>query len=213
MSGHAKFAPMKNLGLSDYKIIIFWLAVFYFTHLFMSGADHYLALTREAMGKYFNYKWFLIGHITAGGGALILGPFQFWKRLQRNYKKAHRVMGILYLLAILVSSISAVVLAHTTAYTINWPYAFSTQVWATVWIITTGIAYWAALKKQFKMHEVWMTKSYIVTVAFLVSGLALKIPIVYRLGSFDEISPSFFWFGWSVPLFVHEVVLAVKRKR
>jgi hypothetical protein len=55
-----------------------------------------------------------------------------------------------------------------------------------------------------------MTKSYIVTVAFLISGLALKLPVVYKLSSFEDISPSFFWFGWAVPMFVYEVVLAVR---
>jgi hypothetical protein len=203
---------IKNWGWSDYRIIALWLGIFFLTHSFMSGADHFLALTPEAMGKYFSYKWILIAHITAGGGALVLGPFQFWKRLQQGNWKVHRVIGVLYLLAVLVSSVCAVILAYTTAYAINWAYAFSLQVWVSVWIIATFIAYGSALTKRFKLHKEWMTRSYIVTVAFIVSGLMVKLPLIQQLGSFAEISPSLFWFGWSVPLFVYEVVLAAKRK-
>jgi uncharacterized membrane protein len=206
---------MKNtnkLELNDVFQVLRWALIIFITWTFMHGADHYLAFTKEALGKYFNYRWFLIAHITAGGGALILGPLQFWEKL-RNYSwKLHRIIGFLYLLAILTSSISAVVLAHTTAYAINWAYAFSAQVWVSVWIITTFIAYWAAIKRRFKLHKEWMVRSYIVTLAFIVSGLALKLPIVQQLGDFADISPSFFWMGWSVPLFVYEVVLSFKRK-
>ncbi len=178
----------------------------------MHGADHYLQLTPEALGKYFKFRWFLIAHITAGGGALLLGPLQFWKRFQQDNWRLHRILGILYLLAVLVSSICAVVLAYTTAYAVNGPYAFSAQVWVSVWIISTYIAYRSAIKRKFKLHKEWMTRSYIVTVAFLISGLLLKMPFIQKLGSFEDISPSLFWFGWAVPLFVYEVILSAGRK-
>jgi hypothetical protein len=125
--------------------ILFWLAIFLITHSFMRGADHFLKLTPEALGKYFDLRWVLIAHITAGGGALILGPIQFWNQLRVYSKRAHRIIGLLYLLAILVSSVCALILAFTTSYKVNWAYAFSLQVWVSVWIITTGIAYWTAI--------------------------------------------------------------------
>ena len=106
----------------------------------MSGADHFLQLTPEALGKYITLRWVLIAHITGGGGALILGPLQFWSRLRARYIMLHRWLGLTYLLAILVSSICAVILSFTTAYDVNRAYAFSLQVWASVWIISTIIA-------------------------------------------------------------------------
>jgi hypothetical protein len=197
---------------ADFLSILFWLSIFALTHYFMRGADHFLQLTPEALGKYFTFRWILIAHITAGGGALVLGPLQFWKRLQQYSWKAHRIIGILYLLAILTSSLCALILANTTAYEVNGAYAFSLQVWVSVWIISSFIAYRSALKKKFKLHKEWMTRSYIVTVAFIVSGLLVKLPVIQRLGNFADISPSLFWFGWSVPLFVYEVILSAGRK-
>ncbi len=192
--------------------VLLWLAILGLTHTFMRAADHFLELSPEAMGKYFNLRWILILHITAGGGALVLGPLQFWKRLQGGSWRLHRVLGLLYLLAILASSACALILAFTTAYKINWAYAFSLQVWVAVWVITTFIAYRCALKKRFLSHKEWMMRSYLVTFAFIVSGLLLKTDYVQQLGTFDEISPSFFWMGWSVPLFGYEVLLSFRRK-
>src|SRR5690606_30577727 len=109
--------------------------------------------------------------------------------------------GTLYLLAILVSSFSALVLAFTTSYQVSLSYAFTLQIWVSVWISATAFAYYYAIKKRFILHEEWMTRSYIVTLAFVISGLIFKIPYVQSLGSFSEIGTPLFWFGWSVPLY------------
>ena len=197
---------------ADLLPVLIWLAILGLTHTFMRAADHFLELSPEATGKYFNLRWILILHITAGGGALVLGPLQFWKRLQGGSWRLHRVLGLLYLLAILASSTCALILAFTTAYKINWAYAFSLQVWVAVWVVTTFIASRCALKKRFLSHKEWMMRSYLVTFAFIVSGLLLKTDYVQQLGTFDEISPSFFWMGWSVPLFGYEVLRSFRRK-
>lgn len=192
--------------------VLLWLGILGITWSFMHSADHFLELTPEALGKYFNLRWVLIAHITAGGGALVLGPLQFWEALRSRGWKLHRVLGLLYLLAILTSGTCAIILAFTTAYEVNWAYAFSLQVWVSVWFIATFIAYRSALQKKFKLHKEWMCRSYIVTLAFIVSGLLLKTSFVQGLGSFADIAPSFFWMGWSVPLFIYEIVLSARRK-
>jgi hypothetical protein len=202
-----------KIDKTDIIPIAMWAAITFITWLFMHGADHFLELTPEALGKYFELRWVLIAHITAGGGSLILGLIQFWPKL-RNYSwKIHRVIGILYLLAVLVSSVCAVILASTTAYAVNWAYAFSLQIWVGVWISSTAIAYYTALKKNFVLHRQWMTRSYIVTLAFVVSGLLIKTTFVQNLGTFEDISPSLFWLGWAVPLYLYEMFLAGKDVR
>lgn len=199
-----------KLTKTDSIPLLIWVIVIFITWTFMHGADHFLDLTPESLGKYYDYKWVLIAHITAGGGAIISGMIQFWEKL-RNYSwKLHRLIGFIYLLAVLTSSFCAVILAFTTSYKVNWPYAFSAQIWVSVWITSTFIAYYAALKKKFQLHKEWMIRSYIVTLAFVISGLIIKIPYIQSLGSFEEISPSLFWMGWSVPLFIYEVIRSGK---
>lgn len=199
-------AKQFKLKTTDAIPLVIWILVFFVTWTFMYGADHFLELTPDAMGKYYEFKWILIAHITAGGGSIVLGIVQFWKKL-RNYSwKLHRFIGFLYLLAVLVSSLCAVILAFTTSYEVNLPYAFSLQIWVSVWISATVLAYFFAIKKKFKLHQEWMTRSYIVTMAFVISGLILKTSYVQNLGSFKDISPSLFWFGWAVPLYVYEII-------
>lgn len=195
-----------RLTTTDIIPMSIWILVFFITWTFMKGADHFLELTPQAIGRYYSFKWFLIAHITAGGGSIVLGLIQFWKKLRTSSWKLHRIIGFLYLLAVLVSSLCAVVLAFTVSYEIGFPYAFSLQVWVTVWISSTMLAYYFAVRKSFKLHQEWMVRSYIVTIAFVISGLILKIPYVQSIGAFDEISPSLFWFGWSVPLYIYEII-------
>ncbi|MES2779750.1 MAG: DUF2306 domain-containing protein [Bacteroidota bacterium] len=207
-----KFKTLK-LSTTDITLIFIWLLVIYITWTFMHGADHFLELTPEAMGKYYNYKWILIAHITAGGGALILGIVQFWKKLRIYSWILHRIIGFLYLLAVLISSFCAVVLAFTTSYNVNLPYAFSLQIWVSVWISATALAYFFAIKKKFKLHQEWMIRSYILTMAFVISGLMLKTPYIQNLGRFEDISPSLFWLGWSVPLYIYEIVRSINQSK
>lgn len=208
MAQHTQHQAAFSLTISDFIPFAAGASIFSLTWLFMHGADHFLLLTPAALGKYFELRWILIAHITAGGGSLVLGLFQFWKKLRTYSWKLHRIVGFLYLLAVLASSVCAVILAFTTAKVVNWAYAFSLQVWVTVWISATAIAYYAAIKRRFKQHEEWMVRSYLVTLAFIISGLILKIPAIQSLGSFADISPSLFWMGWSVPLYVYQVWLS-----
>lgn len=195
-----------RLTITDIIPLSIWILVFFITWTFMKGADHFLKLTPEAMGRYYPFKWFLIAHITAGGGSIVLGLIQFWKNLRTSSWKLHRIIGFLYLLAVLVSSLCAVALAFTVSYDIGLPYAFSLQVWVSIWISSTLLAYYFAVRKNFKLHQEWMVRSYIVTIAFVISGLMLKIPYIQNIGAFEEISPSLFWFGWSVPLYIYEII-------
>ncbi len=177
----------------------------------MHAADHYLKMTPEALGKYFRLRWILIAHITAGGGALIIGIVQFWPKL-RNYSwKLHRIIGTLYLLAILVSSICALILSFTTAYIINWGYAFTLQIWASVWISSTSIAYYSVLQKNIQQHKEWMVRSYIVTIGFLISGFAYKLPFMQELSKTEDIGTPLFWMGWSVPLYIYEIIRSSRK--
>jgi uncharacterized membrane protein len=180
---------------------------------FLAGAAHFFKLTREELGKYFDIKWVLLLHITGGGIALLTGPFLLWEKFRNANLKLHRFLGKVYLIAVLISGLLAVYLSLTTAYAVNWAYAFSLQVWVSVWLSASFFAYYAVINKKIKLHKEWMARSYMVSLAFVISALILKIPYVQSLGSFEEISPSMFWFGWAVPLYIYDLYLSAVRKQ
>jgi hypothetical protein len=82
-----------------------------------------------------------------------------------------------------------------------------------VWITATLVAYVVVRQKKFKLHKEWMVRSYLVTWAFVFSALILRLPFIQALGSFADISSSFFWFGWAVPLYIYDLYLSYKRKQ
>jgi uncharacterized membrane protein len=133
--------------------------------------------------------------------------------IQKRNWAIHRLLGKVYLIAVLFSGSCAVFLSLTTAYEINWPYAFSLQVWVSVWITSSFFAYRYVILKKFKLHKEWMMRSYMVSLAFIIGALILKIPAVNTLGRFADIFPSIFWLSWAVPLYVYDVYLSSARKQ
>ncbi len=187
-------------------IVLGWSAYFIATsaHLFDPRRD---------LGKYADVRVLLWLHVSGGAVALLTGPFQFWKELRIKRRSLHRGMGKAYVLAVAISAPCASYLSLTTAHAVSRPYAFALQVWVSVWMLSTWLAYRYARQKKFKLHQEWMVRSYLVTLAFVTSALLFKLPFVASLGSLTEVSPSLFWAAWSVPLFVCDIVLSAQRKQ
>jgi uncharacterized membrane protein len=180
---------------------------------FVAVNAHFFKLTKEELGKYFDIRALLLLHISGGAVALLTGPFQFWEELRARRRELHRAVGKVYVLAIAVSAPCAVYLSFTTASEVGWSYAFSLKAWVSVWIVSTWLAYRHARHKKFKLHKEWMVRSYLATLAFVISALVNKVPLVASLGSFAEVSPGLFWGAWAIPLFIFDIVLSIQRKQ
>lgn len=208
VTGAARGKNTQELWRLSSGIIVIALSAY-----FLLGAAHFFTLDPAMLGKYDKTKWILLLHITGGGIALLTGPLQFWERFRNKRWVLHRQVGRAYLLAILISGSCAVYLSFTTAYAVGWSYAFTLQVWVSVWLTASFLAYRTAVRKKFKLHKEWMTRSYLITVAFVISALLNKLPYIQDKGSFAEVSPSLFWFGWAVPLYIYEIILSLQRKQ
>jgi uncharacterized membrane protein len=173
----------------------------------------YFGFSQERFGRYWDFRWELIGHIGGGLIALLIGPFQFWKSFRNRYWQVHRNLGKIYLVAILLSCICSTYLAWTSAYRINFSWAFALQGLAFAWFVTTGMAYIAVRRRRFNQHREWMTRSYIVTFAFVTFRLFSDLPITISLmPHFEERGPTVIWMSWTVPLLIAEIFISWKRK-
>ena len=217
-------SPLEICGMENLQVkrngkgkeitgIIAGIAVLVLSFYFLGINLHFFRMTPEDLGKYVNVKWIILLHIAGGAVALITGPFQFWDRLRLKNRLIHRRLGWAYCAGVFISSSCAIWLSATTAFQINWAYAFSLHIWIGVWIISSHIALMAAIRKKFVLHKEWMWRSYIATLAFVVSATLLKLPVVQQLGTFAEIGPSFFWLGWAVPMFLYEVTRSFKARK
>ena len=173
----------------------------------------YFGFDKEAFGRYWNYKWPLIGHISGGLLALAIGPFQLSKTFRNKFMTTHKWLGRIYLTAILFGTISATYLAWTSAFRVNFSWAFGLQGLAFAWITTASMAYISVMRGRILQHKEWMIRSYVVTFAFVTFRWLTDLQISHQLmNKFEERGPTIIWLSWAIPLLITEIVLSWKKK-
>jgi len=185
-------AVLVALGLRFYS-----RAVLNYAHF---NAAHY--------GPFWKARWWLVGHLTGGSLALVLGPFQFIGWMRRRYVKVHRWVGRLYLIGVLIGSISAFYMALW----VTEEKAFGVALFylMVAWLITSGMGYLTALRRQFAAHREWMIRSYVVTFGFVVFRLLQDLNVYGSFGIEAQLV-MLVWLAWAGPLLLTEVVLQWRR--
>lgn len=123
------------------KFLAWGILAFFAGKFILHDAIPYFSLDEEVFGRFWKMKWPLVGHISGGLLALVLGPFQFWAGYRNKYMKIHRWTGRLYLTGILIGSLSSVTLALTTGIAIHWTWAFSLLGLASAWFLSSAMAF------------------------------------------------------------------------
>jgi uncharacterized membrane protein len=172
------------------------IAVARYTHL---DAAHY--------GLHWKTRWWLVAHLGGGSLALLLGPFQFIRKLRTQYPQIHRWMGRTYLAGILVASIAAI---YMCIYVTPIPgFGVSLFFLDVAWLTTSSMALLAALCRQFAVHREWMIRSYVVTFGFVVFRLVQVINPFHLPNGINAVTNG--WLCWAVPLLFAEVTLQWRR--
>lgn len=189
------------------------LLMFYVGKVTFQEILPYFSLDKLSYGRFWNYKWPLIFHISCGLIAMIIGPFQFWTSFRAKYIKTHRMLGRIYLIAILIGTISATNLAWTSGYKISFSWAFGLQGLAFAWISTALMAYISIMKRRIAQHKEWMIRSYVVTLGFFFFRILNNSDFVKSLvPEFTERGVTIIWFCWAIPLLITEIVLSWNKK-
>ena len=105
----------------------------------------------------------LIPHTLAGILALVIGPINFSSRIRERYRKLHRVLGRVYVIAVFVGAFTGIALASGR------PGLPGTSMQAAAWIVCTTAAFITARNRQIVTHWQWMARSYAVTFTFVSS--------------------------------------------
>jgi uncharacterized membrane protein len=172
---------------------------------------YYLHYNPEEFEGFWPRRGWLLAHISSGMVALLIGPFQFSRWLRQRYLRLHRVMGRVYLIAILCGSIGALALSITTLD--GGPWSLGLQGLILAWVTTAGMAYYAIRQRQIQVHQEWMVRSYVVTFAFVTFRILYDVPPMSRLGPSTERGITYIWACWAVPLLATEVILQLRRMR
>ena len=127
------------------------------------------------------FKWYLLPHGIAGACALFLGPMQFSDRLRRRYLRLHRVVGYIYVAGALMAAPLGLYIQHFEE-RMAMPRSFTMAAGAdaALWMATTAIALFFALKRKIQLHRQWMVRSYAVAIVFL------EVRVISGIGGWDD---------------------------
>lgn len=140
-------------------------------------------------------------HLAGGALALLAGALQFNATLRRRHLRWHRWTGRIYLLAVLVSGTAAFMLALTTPG--GAPARFGFAGLALCWLLTSTMAWVRILGGDVARHQVWMVRSYALTLAAV--SLRVYLPLAAINGiSFEVAYPVIAWLCWVPNLLLAE---------
>jgi uncharacterized membrane protein len=181
------------------------------TFVFRYVFPYYLHYNPAGFEEYWTRRGWLLVHISSGMVALLIGPWQFSRRLRQRYLRLHRVSGRVYLIAIVCGATAAFYLAFTTADGRSW--GFGLAALALAWLTTGAMAFYAIRQRQIQLHQEWMVRSYIVTFAFVTFRFLNDTPPLSRLGPPNERAIAYIWACWALPLLAAEVIMQLRRMR
>lgn len=150
---------------------------------------------------YFPVRWLLLIHGAAGAVALCLGASQFSSRQRQRHTQLHRVLGRCYVTSV---AIAAPLGIGVTLLRNEPPLRLVVYTQASLWLLSTAVAFYCIRRRNYQQHRQWMIRSYSITLVFLTDRVLDAIPGV---AAFDtDADPSISWFcniiAWVVPTFI-----------
>ncbi len=158
--------------------------------------DVYFAEQRET---YLRHEFALGVHVLSGILALLVGPFQFVRRLRRRFVRLHRFSGAVYVASAIALGVTGLILAPT-AYTGPVAVAGFT-VLDLAMLFTTWTALRMALAGRYAEHRRWMIRSF----SLIMAGVMLRVWVPVYLGlagiglvdfSFETAYAAISWLCW-----------------
>jgi uncharacterized membrane protein len=150
---------------------------------------------------YLSVRWLLVPHGLAGAICLCLGATQFSTRLRQRHARVHRVLGRCYVIGV---AIAAPLSIYITIMRNELPLRVAIYTQASLWLLTTAVAFYCIRRRNFREHRRWMIRSYAITLIFLTDRVLDAIPGVSALDT--DASPNVVWLcniiAWVVPTFI-----------
>jgi len=182
-------------------------------YFYLQYATRYFDWSVESYGSYYWGKRVALAfHLAGGTLALSMGLPQFWMGLRNRFMNVHRWTGRVYVLGVFVGSIGAFLMATAPEQGLGFGFAFALFALAVAWVITTGAAFFAVIRRKIKLHKEWMMRSYIVTLAFVTFRI-LSDYVPYESWGLDpaDYNTAMMWSCWVFPLMIAEVILQFRK--
>jgi uncharacterized membrane protein len=155
---------------------------------------------------FFEYRHLLYGHVLGGGVSLLTGPWQFSAALRRKRPQLHRTLGYIYCFAVLGGGIFGLAMAFFSM--AGWVTHLGFGFLALAWMFATVQAVRFARAGNFPRHQMWMIRSFALSLAAV--SLRIYLPLlIWQLG-FDTGYRVVSWLCWVPNLAAAEWIVANK---
>lgn len=185
------------VGCLAYLALRFWIR---------DPLSYLLDYSQAHFGDYWPRRGALLLHIAGGTLALFAGPTQFSAALRRSHLAIHRWTGRAYVFGVLIGGAAGF---YLSVFTSGHDFGVALFCLALAWWVTTGMAFVAILRRQVTAHREWMTRSYVVTFAFVAFRWMVEWSVWGFLGGSRAATVG--WLCWVVPLLATEVALQWRR--
>jgi uncharacterized membrane protein len=202
---------LKTLALAIVLLIAAGFVIRYVFHYYLNYNEAAFTDPMRGAANYWRMRAWLLLHITSGMLALLIGPWQFSRRLRQRYIQLHRVSGRVYVIAVLCACTAAFRLAIGTTFGKAWGFGLACLAFA--WATTTLMAYYAVRQRQISIHKEWMIRSYVITFAFVTFRVLNDYPPMMNWLPEADRATTYIWACWAIPLLIAEVILQLVRMR
>ena len=161
-------APLQRSSLLRPKYFLFAFVGLMMAYVLRHNESFLIHPNDPVWHHYQPFKWWLLPHGVAGACAILLGPMQFSDRLRQRFTKLHRIVGRIYVGAVLVVGPIGAYIQYFEE-RMGGPRSFSVAagVDAALLVLTTAIAFAFILNGKVQQHRQWMTRSFAVALVFL----------------------------------------------
>lgn len=208
------YSRMKLVALQKYlfRFSWFWIAVgclflFFTTSVYLSFRDdiHFLLAKQDLVGDWVWRTAFYI-HVSSGMLCIALGPFQFLPALRKHRMGLHRLMGKVYVGAILIFSAPTGLYMAFFANGGFWAAAGFFML-SLVWFFFSYLAIYYIKKGNVQKHRQFMAYSFALT--FSAVTLRLWVPILSNYMGVDHDLTVVLtaWINWIPNLLVAHILV------
>lgn len=174
-------------------------------YLWRPPSDYSFAAQRQT---YASFPLIMMLHIGGGIVALLAGTLQFLPWLKR-FRRWHRGVGVTYCAAVAIGGVSGIQAAGFAWGGVSNTAAFGLM--STVWLVTTGMAVVSIARCNVRAHQLWMKRSFAVTLAAVTLRIEIGLFIFVGGLSFADTYRIVPWTSWVLNLLVVEWVPWIRR--
>ena len=204
----------------DFPKLFLWITVLFFSLLLFRISFQYFPMktnvgfirTKQRFFDVEIWKYAFFTHVYVSVFSLLAGLIEFSKTVQNKFTKLHRIYGYVYVIIILFLGAPSGLIMSFYANG-GWIAQSSFAILSVIWWLTTYFAVKEARNRNWKKHELWMIRSYALTLSAVTlrGWKVILVPLIEA--SPMELYRLVAWLSWTLNLLIAELIIRRKKAR